>query len=663
MSIVEWHSVPAFQEEFPGFDSDGEDRQERYEYDIEEALTQFTDGPPIMHNVYPDIPNEGTEEQQARKRRYNIRRGDGNLFKGQLFTSGIAFKEAVLDYALKTGYNISQNKYDKTKLSFTCGGEGCSWRIYSSISGKSGTWQVVTFQSKHTCVPNGKCKMLKAPVIARLFLDKIREEPEYYMPMKLEEMIMEKWRISVSRPQCQHARNKALKWIAVEYAEQFARLRDYKAELELSNPNSSVVVDCVTNDEGQHVFQRFYVCFDNLRKSWKQHCRPLIGVDGCFLKTVQKGELFIANGRDADNRIYPIAWAVVQKENTNNWSWFFQKIKADLELGDGDGYVLVSDRQKGFLAAVKDELPKIEHRMCVRHIYMNLKARNAKKPELKGLIWNLAWSYNEPEFRDNLKKIELFDEAVYADLMKTKPETWFIFVSGKARDKALVPMLETIARLAMVRIAKRSAQAVSHEWLCTPYVSKYLAELHEDASKCIVQPSTNMKYYSSLHGCAYRVDLVERTCTCRRWEITGIPCEHAYGVMIHKKMEAQHYICHWFRTLTWRNLYTDGVVPVRGARFWPVGEEPSIVQPPVPDMPGRNKVNKADKKRKKGQAESPVKKKKDKLLKRIMHCKVCGAANHNSRFHKKKNKTTMASLGESSSQPECSQGVLTQLGE
>ncbi|XP_024004844.1 uncharacterized protein LOC112081996 [Eutrema salsugineum] len=182
---------------------------------------------------------------------------------------------------------------------------------------------------------------------------------------------------------------------------------------------------------------------------------------------------------------------------------------------------------------------------------------------------------------------------------------------GKARDKALVPMLETIAKLAMVRIAKRSAKAINHQGICTSYVSKYLAELLEDASKCIVQPSTNMQYYLRLHGCAYRVDLTARTCSCRRWQITGIPCEHAYGVMIKKGIEAQHYVCHWFRTEMWRDTYTDGVIPVRGARFWPVGEEPSIVQPVVPDMPGRNK----------------------------------------------------ASQGESSSQPECSQGVLTQLGE
>ena len=51
-----------------------------------------------------------------------------------------------------------------------------------------------------------------------------------------------------------------------------------------------------------------------------------------------------------------------------------RKIKADVGLDEGDGYVMVSDRQKGLIAAVKRTLPRIEHRMCVRHIYGNLKS-------------------------------------------------------------------------------------------------------------------------------------------------------------------------------------------------------------------------------------------------------------------------------------------------
>ncbi|KAL0748132.1 hypothetical protein Bca101_030134 [Brassica carinata] len=55
--------------------------------------------------------------------------------------------------------------------------------------------------------------------------------------------------------------------------------------------------------------------------------------------------------------------AVVQVENTDNWVWFIAKLKADLGIGDGEGFTLIPDRQKGLLIVVDQELPKIEHRI------------------------------------------------------------------------------------------------------------------------------------------------------------------------------------------------------------------------------------------------------------------------------------------------------------
>ena len=332
-----------------------------------------------------------------------------------------------------------------------------------------------------------------------------------------------------------------------------------------------------------------------------------------------------------------------------------RKIKVDLGLDEGEGYVMVSDRQKGLIAAVKRALSRIEHRMCVRHIYGNLKKLHGKKPEMKLKLWNLAWSYNDADYKANLKYFERYDQDVYDYVMKAKPGKWcrefyklgtfcedvensstesFNNSIGKTRDKPFVPMLETIARLAMVRIAKRDVICTSHEGICTPYVTEMLETLHEKASLCTVIPSTNQTFGATTNGCQHRVSLENRTCSCRRWEITGIPCEHAYGVMLSKGLKAQDYVVHWFQTSTWKRTYAVGIVPLRGANFWPVGLEPSIIEPEISDQPGCKKVTKADKKRKRGVNESPSKKK-EKFLKRIMHCGICGAPNHNSRFHKK----------------------------
>lgn len=57
------------------------------------------------------------------------------------------------------------------------------------------------FVDKHPCAPNGECEMLMIQIIARLFVDKIWDEPEYNIPMKIEETIKERWKVIVSKSQ------------------------------------------------------------------------------------------------------------------------------------------------------------------------------------------------------------------------------------------------------------------------------------------------------------------------------------------------------------------------------------------------------------------------------------------------------------------------------
>lgn len=111
-------------------------------------------------------------------------------------------------------------------------------------------------------------------------------------------------------------------------------------------PGSTVEVGTVVTDEGIEKLDRFYVCLEPIRKSWLAECRPIIGIDGCFLKNNVKGQLLAAIGRDANNQFYPVAWSIVPVENEDSWIWFIKLLKADLKLDDGNGFTVISDRQK-----------------------------------------------------------------------------------------------------------------------------------------------------------------------------------------------------------------------------------------------------------------------------------------------------------------------------
>ena len=103
---------------------------------------------------------------------------------------------------------------------------------------------------------------------------------------------------------------------------QYELLYNYQFELLRSNPGSTVVINSLPDVEPP-MFWRMFICFDACKKGFIAGCRKVIGVDGCFFKGACNGELICAIGRDANNQIYPVAWAVVEKETENSWSWFF----------------------------------------------------------------------------------------------------------------------------------------------------------------------------------------------------------------------------------------------------------------------------------------------------------------------------------------------------
>ena len=110
-----------------------------------------------------------------------------------------------------------------------------------------------------------------------------------------------------------YARAKAWSKIFGHYKQKYEMLPHYAVEIFMANLNKIVKIKCDNN-----VFQRFYICFDSLRKRFLVRCRPFISLDGCFLKGRFGGQLLAGVGRDGNNQMYSIAWAVVESEQTDS---------------------------------------------------------------------------------------------------------------------------------------------------------------------------------------------------------------------------------------------------------------------------------------------------------------------------------------------------------
>ena len=76
-------------------------------------------------------------------------------------------------------------------------------------------------------------------------------------------------------------------------------------------------------------------------------CLNVVGLDGCFIKLTTGQQILAATGRDGNNNIFPIAFGVVDKEDTASWLWFLTQLKYCIGTSGKHGnYTIISDRQK-----------------------------------------------------------------------------------------------------------------------------------------------------------------------------------------------------------------------------------------------------------------------------------------------------------------------------
>ncbi|KAK6777313.1 hypothetical protein RDI58_024030 [Solanum bulbocastanum] len=134
-----------------------------------------------------------------------------------------------------------------------------------------------------------------------------------------------------------------------------------------------------------------------MKLGFKFGLRPLIELDGTFLKGKAKGHVLCIVGQDINNSFYPLAWVV-----------------------NGEGLTFILDMQKGLLQAVRTILPEAHKRYCARHIEANW-CKRWGKGELKKLLQWAAWSSFTEEFEDQLQEIKKVDEDAGQDLIDMYP--------------------------------------------------------------------------------------------------------------------------------------------------------------------------------------------------------------------------------------------------
>ena len=115
-----------------------------------------------------------------------------------------------------------------------------------------------------------------------------------------------------------------------------------------TNPGSMTVVKSEVDELGGHPhFQRIFIYLEACKKGFLVGCRPIVGIDGCHLKGLYDGVLLTVILVEANLKYFPLAYAIVEIENQETWTWFLLLLKEAIgRYVDVKPWCVVSDKQK-----------------------------------------------------------------------------------------------------------------------------------------------------------------------------------------------------------------------------------------------------------------------------------------------------------------------------
>ena len=184
----------------------------------------------------------------------------------------------------------------------------------------------------------------------------------------------------------------------------------------------------------------------------------------------------------------------------------------------------------------------------------------------------------------------------------------------------------------------------------TPSVTKILDKIKTAANQYSAQWNGADKYQvKGPWGDQVVVNLEQRSCSCRKWEISGLPCKHVVACINNLNENGgkgglpEDWVHASYRLSTWKEQYSHKINPIDGKHLWVKHEWPSTLIPPK-EHP---QIGRPPKKRKKSVVEVEDMVKGGKLSKKgtTITCQNCKEKGHNKRSCKKSSVTTNAAAG------------------
>ena len=307
----------------------------------------------------------------------------------------------------------------------------------------------------------------------------------------------------------------------------------------------------------------------------------------------------------------PLLKARAQRHGDGSWH-------ACSYVTDQTNLCIISDRHRGIQSCFANttrgylQAPVTHHWYCLRHLVSNVNT-NFNSLALKNLVWKAATANQVRKFENTMDCIKNVNPTAYDYLKAVRKEKWTLSHNHGHRygavttnvSKCFNGVLKGTRNFPITAMVKFTFYKVNsyfdnhrnktlkkmeegQEWCKYAYdmfeANEEKAKLHivrrMSAQQCLYTVETQSNLLATGRGDhTYRVDLVEMTCTCGKWEAYKIPCSHLIVVCVKYNHDAMEFMDRFYRMSERYQSYEPIFQPLKDRLEWLDLEERRTVMP------------------------------------------------------------------------------------
>ncbi|WOH00279.1 hypothetical protein DCAR_0519638 [Daucus carota subsp. sativus] len=196
----------------------------------------------------------------------------------------------------------------------------------------------------------------------------------------------------------------------------------------------------------------------------------------------------------------------------------------------------------------------------------------------------------------------------------------------------LLDMLQEIHFKLLSRVRQKRDEMISNNLQLCPKIKKLLDERITQSRKWRASWDGQSRYQVKYNTRYVTVDLDKRSCDCRNFDLTGIPCPHALAAIFDRRHQPIDYVSDYYKRDKYLATYSFPLQALKGIDYWDYHSDEELLPPEIPKkLRGRPK-----RLRRREEWEGGTQGKRDNKDervqrwsgKRVQKCSKCGKTGH-----------------------------------